>query len=346
DKFRPLHLRYLSYDNLANSFQLLLDKGDSPKIKQEEFKDITEKLLKYFFIGVSLPNESFWVNLRPDSPENIIDPYLAQTDVGKILLEADLQLKKDTAQATSPQTPEGKKYWDLLYKKAEELFGTENVVIPTLARPWIVPDQIIIRETEKDAYIYKATLKVMLEQDYLKDSAIYNFKDPRLKVLNEYASELMRELIIPKLNKLINTSKKYASLRQVYYSLILAQWFKARFYGRGGLYSWLINRRDLTNLTTQETWSVQEYFKQYQKSFKEGEYNLKEPRLTSFGTVIRNYFSGGIDFNLGGFPAPGGKGQGVFSIGGNGREGKNVFGAGGYLAKVGVTCGPGVGEVV
>jgi len=28
DKFRPLHLRYLSYDNFNNNFNLLLDKGD------------------------------------------------------------------------------------------------------------------------------------------------------------------------------------------------------------------------------------------------------------------------------------------------------------------------------
>ena len=28
DTFRPLHLRYLSYDNLSQDFKLLLDKGD------------------------------------------------------------------------------------------------------------------------------------------------------------------------------------------------------------------------------------------------------------------------------------------------------------------------------
>ena len=28
DKFRPLHLRYISYDSQANDFKLLSDKGD------------------------------------------------------------------------------------------------------------------------------------------------------------------------------------------------------------------------------------------------------------------------------------------------------------------------------
>lgn len=139
DKFRSLHLRYLAYDNLNNNFKLLLDKGDSKDTKESFLQDQTKTLLQYFFVGISLPNDSFWVNLRPDSPDNIIDDWLAQTDVGKILLEADLQLKKDTASFTSPQTPEGKTYWDKLYQKAEELFGNENISIPTLTRPWIVP---------------------------------------------------------------------------------------------------------------------------------------------------------------------------------------------------------------
>ena len=31
DTFRPLHLRYISYDNQANDFKILLDKGDYEK---------------------------------------------------------------------------------------------------------------------------------------------------------------------------------------------------------------------------------------------------------------------------------------------------------------------------
>jgi len=294
DKFRPLHLRYLSYDNTNNNLKLILDKGDLKPPQNQELENSTKELLNYFFVGISLPNDSFWVNLRPDSSGNIIDDYLVQTDVGKILLEADLQLKKDTAAFTSPQTIEGKKYWDSLYKKAGKLFGSENITIPTLTRPWIVPGEIIIRETQENAYVYKATLKVMLEQDYLKESATYNFSDERSKQLNEYASELIRETIIPKLTKDVNTAKRYAPLRQVYYSLILAQWFKQKFSGKSGLYSQLINKRNLNGLTSKEAWSKDTYFQAYQKSFKEGEYNIKEQVYTLQGQTIRNYMSGGI----------------------------------------------------
>lgn len=294
DRFRPLHLRYLQYDLTQNNFKLLLDKGTLKNPSSGDLENTSKELLKYFLIGISLPNDSFWVNLRPDAQDNIIDNYLAQTDVGKIMLESDLQLKQDTAKFTSPQTPEGRAYWNKLYQKAGELYGSQNITIPTLTRPWIVPDEIIIRETADSAYVYKATLKVMLEQDYLKDNAIYSFKDPREKQLNEYSSQLIRETIIPKLIQEINTSKRYASLRQVYYSLILAQWFKARFAGKADTYAQSIDKKDLTNLTSKQSWSKSTYFEAYQKSFKDGEYNLKEPVSTPFGQVIRSYFSGGM----------------------------------------------------
>ncbi|MDD5432433.1 MAG: GNAT family N-acetyltransferase [Candidatus Omnitrophica bacterium] len=295
DVYRPLHLRYLSFDSLNNNFNILVDKGSLKDHSNQELEDSGKILLDYFLIGLTLPNESFWVNLRPDAEDDIIDDNLAQTEIGKIMLASDVELKKDTARFTSPQTPEGKEYWDKLYKKAGELFGSEEVTIPTLTRPWIIPDEIIIRETKDSAYIYKATLKVCLEQDYLKNSATYNFKDDRLKELNEYASQLIRDLIIPKLTKEINTSKRYAQLRQVYYSLIMAQWFKSRFSSQNNPYSKLIDRNVITsNLASKESWSKSTYFEAYQKSFKDGEYNIKDSVNTLYGQVIRSYFSGGI----------------------------------------------------
>ncbi len=81
----------------------------------------------------------------------------------------------------------------------------------------------------------------MLEQDYLKDSTFSRGagsrlmtdslagKDERSRALNEYSSQLIRELIIPKLTKEVNSSKRYANFRQVYYSLILSRWFKNKF---------------------------------------------------------------------------------------------------------------------
>ena len=319
DRFRPLSLRYFSYEPATDGFKILLDKGDQKNLSDIKIKDEADKLLTYFKIGLTLTNEKFWVNLRPDYADQIIDPELEKTDLGKVLLEADLQLKKDTSSLTSPQAREGKTYWDKLYKKAGELFGTENITIPTLTRPWIVPGEIILRESADSAnnasgaYIYKANLKVMLEEDYLKNSTNsinsnnatnYSFTDPRLKELNQYSTQLIRELILPKLTQKVNSSKDYANLRQVYFSLILARWFKETFNSQptanssqnNDSYIKLIDSHNLINLTSKQAWDKTDYFKAYQKSFQEGEYNLSQTLHTPTGQVIRRYMSGGTTF--------------------------------------------------
>jgi pyruvate, orthophosphate dikinase len=307
EQFRPLQLRYFSYNPLTDNFQILLDKGSLKKVEDSQLKEQGQELLKYFLVGVALPDDNFWVNLRPDSEGQIISQELARTDVGKILLEADLQLKKDVAKFTSPETPEGREYWNKLYQKAGQIFNLSEITIPTLTRPWIVPGEVIIRETANSAYVYKGTLKVMLEQDHLKSSVDYSFADPRLKELNEYSSQLIREEIIPKLTQEINSSTRYAALRQVFFSLILSRWFKSRFVGKTGQYANLINSGNLNGLTSQQVWSKTTYFQEYKKSFAKGEYNLKEQVNAAFGPVIRSYFSGGIamqDLKMPGQNAP------------------------------------------
>ena len=143
-----------------------------------------------------------------------------------------------------------------------------------------MPGEIIIREAPDNAYIYKATLKVMLEEDYLRGTTInYSFNDPRLKEMNQYSTQLIKETIIPKLTYEVNTSKRYAQLRQVYYSLILAQWFKQK-YPRLSIGNGLKPFPTLDQLTSKEPYDKQTYFQQYQKSFKDGEYNLQEPVYT------------------------------------------------------------------
>ena len=183
------------------------------------------------------------------------------------------------------------------------MFGSENITIPTITRPWIVPNEVIVRETDDSAYIYKATLKVMLEEDYLTSRGgsrtaptpdQYSFSDPRLKELNQYSTQLIKDTIIPKLTQEVNSSQRYAKLRQVYYSLVLSRWFKMKYQGKPGQYPELIDRQNLTNLVSKQAWDKQTYFSQYQESFAKGEYSLKETVASPFGQSIRSYVSGGI----------------------------------------------------
>ncbi len=298
-RFRPVQLRSVAIDPLDNVYSLLIDTGDEKDVAKSGVSGIAGELLRYFKIGLALPDSMFWVNLRPDSPDSVIDPHLARTDIGKIMLEADLMLKKDLAGLTDPGTAQGREYWNKLYSKAEDIFKSEDAEIPSLTRPWIVPGEIILRETPTGAYIYKASLKVCLEQDHIKDSPFYRFDDPRLKELNDYSSGLIRELIIPRLTREVNSSKRYAPLRQVYYSLVLAQWFKQKTLKSNDPPAIKTDDKDLTGLASASRWDPGDYYKAYKRSFQNGEYNKIEPRRGPDGPIVCQYFSGGMVFNEG-----------------------------------------------
>ena len=69
-------------------------------------------------------------------PDNILDPDLEKTDIGRIFFEADLQLKKDTANFTSPQTPEGQGYTGISFTRKLENYSEPKIItIPTITRP-------------------------------------------------------------------------------------------------------------------------------------------------------------------------------------------------------------------
>ncbi|GEM_PF-1899710 len=296
---RPPHLRYVAYDKLNQSFKIILNKGDAGIAQAVTSGESANQPLKFFFIGLAMPNEDLWVNLRQDAPDEIINDYLAKTDLGKILLKADLELKKELARSTFPSTPSGKEYWDKIYKKIEAVYGygAQHAQVAINTRIWITPGEVVICQDQNSAYIYKAGLNVTTEAAYLSNKQVEKETgDQNSRLINKYSSELMQELILPQIAKEVNTGKKYAALRQVYYSLILAQWFKKKFYGAGGLYPYLIDRSNLSGLTSKKPWSKNTYFKEYQRSIREKEYDLQVQVFSLFGSSVRTYATGGVDF--------------------------------------------------
>ena len=59
------------------------------------------------------------MNLNPNQPDRIMDPQMARTEAGRILLEADLVLKKDSVGWMNANTAFGKAFWDEL----EAIYG-------------------------------------------------------------------------------------------------------------------------------------------------------------------------------------------------------------------------------
>lgn len=296
--FQPVRIRSIVKTPSLDKIDIYVDPGTRADAVQAEIDTSVTVLMDYFRIGLRLLNSAFWVNLRPDAPERMLDPLLEKTDMGRVLLEADLELKKDLCGLTDPATAEGKEYWDKLYGRAAELYKTEDSIVPTVTRPWIVPGEIVLGETANGVYIYKALLKVMLQHDYIKgpDSIETGSlqQDPRQQELNEYSTKLLKEKIIPILTRTINSSRKYASLRQVYFSLILAQWYKSNIASR--LPDIIVDSGDLRGLESKIPWSRQGYFEAYRRSVTHGEYSKEEYVGDQHGITIRQYTSGGAAF--------------------------------------------------
>ena len=280
----PATLRYLSVNaaNPSNYFNFLLDKGNNG-LNQTILSSEARRLINYFFLGITLPSDCFWVNLQPGQQDEMISEELARTKMGKVLLEQDLELKKAVALCLHPEHPLGKQFWERLYQR----IGGLTQEITTSNRVWIVPEEVVVVETYDGAYVANARLKVLHENEYLK---VYPTDSTQIIV-----DELMKELILPALSEQVNTSAGFAPLRQIFYSMILAEWFKRKHSEENSTYAQLINSRNTDGLESKVPWSQQPIWQEYITSHREGEYKVTKTLAGS----SRLYTSGGIDVGMG-----------------------------------------------
>jgi hypothetical protein len=202
--FSSIQLNYISLpsDQNEKTFSYVLkakkaEEGD----KIIDIEDAAELSLSAFFIGLTLPDSKFWVNLDPFEPDVITDDDLRNTDVGRIMLEADLQMKKDLCKYTNPCESEiGEEYWALVDKKSEELIeecmrkhpneieDADNVLFEIAWRLWIVPDKTDAYLTDGEVYIVDITLNVKSEQLY--EDSIYQIVNQNLSLSDECKEDL------------------------------------------------------------------------------------------------------------------------------------------------------------
>jgi hypothetical protein len=280
-----------------------------------------ESSLVHFLVGLSLPNDVFWVNLNPWEPERIIDTHLAYTDAGKIMLEADFQMKKDFCKYENPcESDTGAEYWGLLDKKKNELVkncmdkypgeieSVDNVFFSAATRLWIVPDRITAYGDDEELYIVDAVLDIYSEPVY--EHSTFSIEDQSgsvsqsckeylgeaAKEYGYYAKELEEEMILPLVVTEVNTGAQYEGLRQVYVSLALAQWYKSQYGSGHNLFSDFIDSYTIENLESRVSWSPQEIWDEYVISYKKGEYYCEKIYEEENYIKTKIYTSGGVDF--------------------------------------------------
>lgn len=289
-------------------FDFILQRGDASVIPaKEQLKAESTRLIKYFLASLTTPEEELWVNLSPYEKQRIVPSDFGQTAMGRDLLAQDYLLKQITASLMHPDDLLGKKFWQNIYRQAAKRYGTTQIPVETFNKVWIMPKEASLFEKGKTVFIAKATLKVMLESDYLSMKK----HDRAMNDGSGWQKQIVKELIIPALEKEVNEGKNFATLRQVYYSLILATWFKKHL--KDSLLSRAyVNQRKVHGIRLEDDLSGQDpqlilrtgqIYRQYLRAFKKGVVNMiREDKDPITGQMIpRKYFSGGmqLSFNVG-----------------------------------------------
>lgn len=327
--FSSIKLNYIatvSNSNYTYTSFLLKTRGAKEGDSIIDPENAIELSLNSFFIGLTIPNDKFWVNLNPWEPDRIIEEDLDATDVGKIMLEADLQMKKDFCKYKDPCTSKiGETYWGLLDEKREELIkkcmqkhlgqikDIKNVQFQVATRHWIVPNSVDVYEGGNEVYIANSTLDIYSEPAYehstyeiVNQDAFFVSKackddfSEATKEYGRYAKELEEETILPLVVHVVNHGKNYSDLRCVYNSLALAQWYKEHTEYTTGIFSELVDSGNLTGFGSLDTWSSKEIWERYVKSYEEGEYHCWKNTTSESGryaiTESKFYQGGGVDF--------------------------------------------------
>lgn len=246
------------------------------------------RLIKYFLGFLTIPEDKLWVNLSPYESDRIISSSLVKLDIGKDLLTQDYILKLFTSSLTNPDNIIGKRIWQKIGKTIFLLGKTRQLPEALVNKIWIVPDTIKVYEYSNSitdqinkkvlpfnlAFIKNARLKVMLEEDYLSTCSWAGKISQRnlgLKksknILRNKVKTIFRQELIPIIEKEVNEGSNFAVLRQMYYALILAIYFKNKM-GNTGFYRSYIDKEKTQTM----------------------ENKVNDIRGAVYGAYVRNFF--------------------------------------------------------
>ena len=284
--------------------------SDRPYLSKE-----SEKLIKYFFAALTLPEQDVWVNLSPYEKDRIIPKSTGDTEMGRDLLAQDYILKQITASLIYPEKSLGKEFWNKIYSESSRRFGTTQIPVNTFNKVWIVAQKATVYETGDTVFVIDSHLKVMLDEDYLAlekhsvkrpnnfdfESSV-SLRGARWATKQSFnsdthalGSQIIREIILPALEKEVNEGKNFAPLRQIFHSLILAKWYKETL-KTALLNQVYANKAKVGGLKYKNAGDPQYIYQQYLKAYKKGVFNYIKEDIDQTGRqpIPRKYFSGGF----------------------------------------------------
>jgi len=301
--FAPVMIRGMQINPQDGlSMNLIVDSGDEP-LDETTFKSESEKLIKYFLTALTVPEEDLWVNLSPYEKDRLTSSALAQTAMGEELLAQDYILKQLTAALINPDGKTGKEFWNKIYEKAYEVFGTADVPVDSFNKIWIMPEKAEVFAQNDTVLILDSKLKVMMEEDYLaREQNVGAGSKPAQdqgRVVNpplqNDIKSVMRDVVLPVITQEINNGQNFAPLRQIFHALILARWYKDNLKESilGQVYA---DQSKVKGIDQDNTASLQTIYNQYLDAFRSGAQGLikEEYNPATQSLAVRKYVTGGF----------------------------------------------------
>lgn len=279
-------------------FDFIIDVGDD-HLGGEALRKESQKLISYFMATLTVPEDEMWVNLSPYEKERIIADGLGDTVLGRDMLAQDYILKQLTASMMYPEDKLGNEFWQRVYKKEQDKFGTTEMPTNTFNKIWIVPEEAVIYVNGTNIFVANSRLKVMMEEDYLALEHHDKGLDAHAEDLGmtQEVMTIFKEVLLPEIEKEVNEGKNFAPLRQIYHSMILATWYKNNLRESllGKVY---VNQNKVNGVDVSDRDVKNKIYNQYVEAFKKGVYDYvrEDYDQASQEVIPRKYFSGGEFF--------------------------------------------------
>ncbi len=294
----------------------LFDQGRA-SLSAQEFNDESLRLIKYFLVSLTIPNKDLWVNLSPYESQRIVQEDLGRTAMGRDLLAQDYILKQLTASLLHPDGATGKVFWKEVYRRAYEAYGTTDIPVDTFNKVWIMPGRSLLHEMlspdgkQISAFVDKVELKVMLESDYVAAQAnalVAPTGTPDSSAVL-MAKEVLRQVVVPVLEKEVNEGANFATLRQIVHSLVLSAWLKKKLMAGAGRVTgvertgpnafaqvFIDRHKTLGNEIAHPQEEDRQIYDRYVEAFRKGAYSLIKEEVDTYSQELipRKYFSGGF----------------------------------------------------
>lgn len=283
--------------NSEDPFRLdfVLDPGAGSTADDAALKSEASRLVGYFLASLTTPAADMWVNLSPYEKDRIVPEAFGQTEMGRDLLAQDYILKQLTASLLYPENKLGRTFWDKVYARVWQVYGTVDIPQEAFHKVWIVPESAQVQQYNGAAFLGVSRLKVMLDDDYKAMAHVHQAGEQVIPEGGRVSpSEVMRELIIPVLEKEVNEGAHFRQLRQIYSALVLAAWFK-RYVQQGLLGRSYVDRNLGAGIEIEDKTEKQQIYARYLESVKKGVFNYikEEPAPVTGEMVPRKYVSGG-----------------------------------------------------